>query len=386
MKTNKRLMALILAVILMLCACGKTNTTARNDENVIANEDTNTDEINQNEEEDYVEEDSEDDRVKPDPGILICGEYHSVKQLCERELNIWGELYANGVRHLFMEHSYAFAQYLNEWMRADNDEILNMLFEKTAGTAGSSQVTWDFLQKIKSDYPKTIFHGTDIEHQFQTIGAMYHKKLEEEGKKDTEAYQICRERIEQGKQAYKYDDKASFYACREKYMIENFIKEYDSIPDEFVMGIYGAAHTDPADKAPGGLCDSMAFSLKEKYGDLLQFEYMWYIDPIRTDKITVCGKEYDATYFGNDLPELWGNKCISWEVWRIENAYDDFKDKPDADNWLQYNTFRTTIELGQVFMFRVTYSDGTFEEHYYRSDEGQVYDGVRYMVEFLLDE
>ncbi len=375
MKKVRYLISLLLVVTLLLCACGNTADKTSKEENMITDEENRTD--NEGTEENNVE--------KPEPGILICGEFHSNAKYIEMELERWCELYSKGVRHMFIEYSYANAQYLNEWMHAEDDEILNKLFKNSEGTAGSSPEMRVFYNRIKTEYPETIFHGTDIEHQYETTGPEYLCKLRLEGKEDSEEYRICSERIRQGKEAHDYSDDAHFHACREKYMVQNFIDEYEGLTGEFIMGIYGAAHTDPEQMAIGGLCDSMAKVLKEKYGELMQFEYMWQTEPIRTDKITVAGKEYEATYFGSDNPGAWGSKCVSWESWRLENAYDDFKDKTIV-RALEYVYFRTKIEIGQVFMFRITYLDGKIEEYYYRSDEDNIYDGRRCMVQFEVGE
>ena len=42
----------------------------------------------------------------------------------------------------------------------------------------------------------------------------------------------------------------------------------------------------------------MAKQLAACYGEALHTKDLRYADPIRTDRIVVCGKEYEATYFG----------------------------------------------------------------------------------------
>ena len=56
--------------------------------------------------------------------IYLYGERHGEQQILNRELEIWGEYYKKGMRDLFVEYSYADAQFLNLWMQADEDELL----------------------------------------------------------------------------------------------------------------------------------------------------------------------------------------------------------------------------------------------------------------------
>lgn len=95
------------------------------------------------------------------------------------------------------------------------------------------------------------------------------------------------------------------------------------------MGIYGASHTglDTMDfdtqSVPG-----IAKQLKKRYGDAVHSEHISWIasdaEPIRVDIITVNGKDYKATYFGEeDLKGFKDYDCR--EFWRLENAYDDSK-------------------------------------------------------------
>ena len=53
---------------------------------------------------------------------------------------------------------------------------------------------------------------------------------------------------------------------RELCMAQNFIREYERLRNEKIMGIYGAAHTDPGAIAWGGTVDCMAKQLYKKYG------------------------------------------------------------------------------------------------------------------------
>ena len=61
------------------------------------------------------------------------------------------------------------------------------------------------------------------------------------GLADTEDYRLTLEAIQQGKT---FAERGSDI-YRENRMAENFIREFDALDGESVMGIYGAAHTDP---------------------------------------------------------------------------------------------------------------------------------------------
>ena len=56
--------------------------------------------------------------------IYLYGEEHSQQRILDEELEIWGGYYARGMRDLFVEFPYFDAQFLNLWMKADDDELL----------------------------------------------------------------------------------------------------------------------------------------------------------------------------------------------------------------------------------------------------------------------
>ena len=125
--------------------------------------------------------------------IYLYGESHSNQGIEEKELELWGEYYAAGVRDLFMEYPYADAQFLNLWMQSDNDDLLEQQFEDWKGTAGGQDNNKNFLKQIKENYPETVFHGTDIGHTYKTTGSRYLAYLEEHGQKDSEEYKTVQE-------------------------------------------------------------------------------------------------------------------------------------------------------------------------------------------------
>lgn len=317
--------------------------------------------------------------------IYLYGEYHGIEKILKKELEIWGEYYSkNNMRHLFIELPYYNAEFLNLWMKSDNDDILEEMYNDWKGTASYSSHVKDFYKKIKSQYPETIFHGTDVGHQYNTTGERFLKYLKDNNLENTEQYILTQQTIDQGKYFYSRSDDS----YRENKMVENLIREFDKLKDENVMGIYGSAHT--VFDAMGYKSDSvlnMATQLKERYGDNIYSEDLSWIskdiEPLRVDIITINQKDYEASYFGKQ--DLTGFKnYASSELWRLENAYEDFKDNKKSGNVLPYNNYPMLIEKGQVFIIKFEMTDGTVSTLYYRSD-GYIWEGMESTEEFIIE-
>ncbi|MGI6781521.1 MAG: hypothetical protein ACOX56_01595 [Acholeplasmataceae bacterium] len=171
--------------------------------------------------------------------IYLYGEIHADEKISKKELKLWHDFYHNhGMRHLFIESAYFDSEILNLWMKADDDYYLQYLFDGWEGTLSHNQETWDFYVAIKTNYPETIFHGTDVGHQYERAGQFYLDYLEANGLKDTEKYEITLESIRQGEHFEATGD----MQYRESKMFENFVREYDKLNGEKIMGIYGSAH------------------------------------------------------------------------------------------------------------------------------------------------
>ena len=315
--------------------------------------------------------------------IFLYGEHHSVERILEEELQLWHTYYhEQGMRHLFVELPYYTAEFLNIWMQSDSDDILDQLYDDLQGTAGGTQETKVFYQRIKEEYPETIFHGTDVGHQYHTTGARYLTYLESVGQKDSEAYILTQEAIKQGKYYYRNTD--NDYAYRENMMVENFIREFDKLGSENIMGIYGAVHTYPDYFDPTGTVSCMAAQLAEYYGAVLHTEDLSLLrQPIRVDTIEVGGKTYEASYFGEMDLTSFSAEYLFREYWRLENAYDDFKDCPITGNVLPYDNYPMAIEAGQVFVIDFTKTDGSVERVYFRSD-GNTWNNLPSTGEFAI--
>lgn len=199
----------------------------------------------------------------------------------------------------------------------------------------------------------------------------------------TEKYLLVEEAIEQGK--YYYEDYDDVY--RENKMVENFIREFDKLKDENIMGIYGGAHTNfEAMDYMTNSVPCMANQLKEPYdGAIYSEDLSWLMkemEPLRIDIVTVKGKDYKASYFGKQ--DLTGFKDYAYrEFWRLEDAYEYLKDKKKTGNVLPYDNYPMLIETEQVFVIDHTKIDGSLERGYYRSD-GYIWNGMASTEEFLV--
>ncbi len=172
--------------------------------------------------------------------IYLYGEKHGKEKIINKEFKAWQMHYKNGMRHLFLETPYYTAQYLNLWMKENDDTKLNEIYSDWEGTAAHNINHYEFYKKIKELCPETIFHGTDIGHQYFSTGKRYLTYLEKNEIKETGEYLITKDTIKQGMYYYESDYDEIY---RENKMVENFIRELSKINNENIMGIYGAAHT-----------------------------------------------------------------------------------------------------------------------------------------------
>lgn len=76
---------------------------------------------------------------------------------------------------------------------------------------------------------------------------------------------LTKEAIGQGKYYYSHSDDV----YRENMMVENFIREFDKLSDECIMGIYGSAHTGLEEMDYTNTVPSMANQLMKRYGDTI---------------------------------------------------------------------------------------------------------------------
>lgn len=317
--------------------------------------------------------------------IYLYGEKHGIKKILDKEFELWyAHYHEQNMRHLFVELSYYTAEFLNLWMQSDSDDILEEIYMDWKGTASYNQNIKEFYRRVKDECPETIFHGTDVGHQFDSTGERFIKYLNDNSLQESEQYSLTSEAIEQGKYYYEHSDNK----YRENKMTENFRREYDRLNGESIMGIYGAAHTGLYAATFGTMSHPcMAKQLKKTYGEAIYSENLSSlaidIEPLRIDRIPVKDKEYEASYFGKqDLTGFKDYACR--EFWRLENAYEDFRSNPKTGDVLPYDEYPMLIKEGQVFVIDYTKTDGSYFRTYYRSD-GRIWKKMLTTEQFSLE-
>ena len=300
--------------------------------------------------------------------IFLYGETHADPDCLEKELSAWADHYAGGVRDLFIEVPFYSAEYLNLWMHSDTDELLDFFYDALEGTQTHDPCVLDFYRKIKSGFPETVFHGTDVGHQYSTLGAAYLTLLESEGRKDSEEYRLAEEIIQQGITYYtmQAESAGSAYAYREKLMVDNFLRLYASMGQKDIMGIYGSAHTYLFFPDSTGSVPCMATQLKALLGDCVHSINL--TKPVlRSDTVTLGGRQYQASYFGSaDIS--WAEGYLTRDFWCVENAYEDLKDSPRTDYYLPADNYIMEISAGEVYIVEYKKTDGSLDRQYYLAD------------------
>lgn len=107
------------------------------------------------------------------------------------------------------------------------------------------------------------------------------------------------------------------------------------------------------------------------------------IETMNKEMITINKKEYEASYLGEADMSSWSYAFLKRKYWRIENAYDDFKDNPKSVEVLPYNNYPPiNIEVGQIFMIDYYKLDGEVERKYYISN-GTIWNNMLCTQEFF---
>lgn len=109
------------------------------------------------------------------------------------------------------------------------------------------------------------------------------------------------------------------------------------------------------------------------------------MDTMNIEKMLIDGKEYDSVYLGERDMSSWSSVYSKRKYWRLENAYNDFKDNPKLEHVLPYNNYPPiNIETTQVFVIDYYKSDETVERKYYIAD-GSVWNEMPCTREIILD-
>jgi hypothetical protein len=270
-------------------------------------------------------------------------------------------------------------------MQAEDDAILYQMFEDWRGSAMHNPDVLDFYKAIKGDFPETIFHGTDVAHQADSIDTRFLMHLRSEGLQDSHLYATTQENIAQYR---RFRREGANHGVRAYYKPLNFIREFDALIDQDIMAIHGMGHVVFSDM--GGV-PTMATTLRERYGDQLETfdmtHYAWVrvFEPFRTDIISIGGRDFEASYFGIDDHAFRagdGRIIIGREYWRVENAYEYFANHPTTGDVLPFMNFIMYIEVGQVFVVDFHYDDGSVRRTYKRSS-GMIWNGLPTTEEFI---
>ena len=323
--------------------------------------------------------------------LHLYGEMHSVPKIMEKELEIWGNYYSQGMRDLFIEFPHYFAELFNAWMKSSDDAVLEQLFNDISGTAGGTSDVLNFFKDIKRRFPETVFHGTDVGHAYNVTGKRYFDMLKANNQENTENYKLTVENMRQGELYYK----RNVFSCafRENAMVNNFIREFEHAKTPVVMGIYGGAHvllnnTIKYNDSDGCNISNMITMINWHYSTNIQSYDLREI--VKSDAeytegtLDIAGKNYKTRYYGKQDISGFAPKYQYREFWLVEDAYDDFKDKPKLGNYLPSHNYPRQIDVGQVYVIDYTLKDGSVERGYYRSD-GDMHNGMLNTHEFVVE-
>lgn len=300
--------------------------------------------------------------------IFLYGETHGNEKILKKEFEIWSEYYKKGMRNLFIELPYYTGEYLNIWMKEDNDEILNQLFTDSIGTAGNTPEAKVFYKKIKEFCPETIFYGTDVGHQYDTTGYRYLNYLEENNLKSSQKYTLTKEAINQG---IEYYGPPQDHIYRENMMVKNFINRIKPLEDKDIMGIYGGAHTGLNGLISSGKVPNMANQLNSLIkGNITSIDLRPLakdIEPLRIDEVDINGNVYSAYYYGEQ--DLTGFKNYRYrKFWKIDNGYEDFKLLDKTGEYLPAHNYPMNLEINTLYLIEYGYLDGSLRTSYYLSE------------------
>ena len=313
------------------------------------------------------------------------GEVHGDPQLIAFQLARWGYYYENhGMRHLLMEFPFFSAAFLNVWMQADDDSILDAFFADIRGTAVDVPYMRDFFVAIKANYPETIFHGTDVGHQ-QGQAVRFLAHLRSEGLEGTEIYEQTLLNMAQGRA---HQAEQGTHSSRVVAKFDNIVEVLNSLPDENVMGaFFGMAHMllgyYPEHLDPVGHL-TVAQRLVDQFGEQIQIRD---ITPyrVRPATITVEGTIFNAQYFGTSGPHDFAIGRVYRSFFRFDDAYEHFSEHERSGDVLPHDNFLMPVGEDEVFLTLFRFMDGTELPLFYRTSQELFY-GLPTTVGFAVNE
>ena len=289
--------------------------------------------------------------------VLLCGEAHDEARCKEQELALWRARYAAGDRDLFLEVGAARRELLRRRVRTGGEGMRDLVYRNWEGTLSQTELTEDFYRQLRADCPETVLHGIDLEHQYKTTGRFCLALLEKEGRQGSETYRKVLRSVEQGERFYQGWDGDLFSrdnAYRENVLAENFRCEYESLGRRRVMGIFGAAHTDPygLDYYTASV-PSMGAQLRERYGgDILCRDLRGENLPEKTT-LSVAGTEFEAIYYG-EYPVTRRDILRSGEFWRLADAYETFSRWEASGDNLPGDEYPMAVRPGEAYAIHYT--------------------------------
>lgn len=318
--------------------------------------------------------------------VLLYGENHENAACLEKELEAWEALYDSGARHLFIEYSYANVANLNRWMRGEIE-----MFDDGAESGEETEpldvnIVPFFYRAIKARCPETVFHGTDVEHEYDTVGAEYLAYLESIGEKDSEEYVRVAANCEQGKRTHQDGETDEGFRYREICLFDNFAEELERLEPQTVMGIYGRQHVDLGTSEAFLNGDpNMAARLAERYGDRIQCTDLSMIketlDETRFQPegpITLNGKTYETVFTGAHDYSVWAIPIQQVVYWRLVDSDPDFTDCAVSGvlEPLLAVCDKNLFFRDDVYCAVCTARDGSVQRRYFRGGVGRCNHGI----------
>ena len=130
----------------------------------------------------------------------------------------------------------------------------------------------------------------------------------------------------------------------------------------------------------------MASQLKDLLGSRIYSTDLSKAGIVRSDTVTLNGKQYEASYFGSSDISSWSQDFLKRDFWRVEGAYEDLKNAPGTGDCLPAGNYIMEIEAGQVFIVEYTKKDGTLQRLYYIADGSKTSAGVLNTYGIIISE
>lgn len=295
--------------------------------------------------------------------IILVGETHGIENIYNEELNLYRDFYKKGGRHFFVELGYNTAQLLNFWMNREDDELLRIVHSNWQGTYAATESYFNFFIALKREFPETVFHGIDVEHQYKTNGLMYLNYLERNGLQDSPKHKMALLSQEQGQKYYKKNSDS----YREKCLTENFIREYTALGDKDVFGVFGSSHTSKTIKMPGYF-PTMGMNLIRAGYDYSEFNLSglaWVQTPYEMVRIRIDGEVFDAGFYG--AQNLRGMKDYDFREFyalsrcSIEDLNSHGRKFRKTGNYLPQSNYPMKLREDTVYIIDYYFMDGTME-------------------------